>query len=228
MGLRLQKQSWKQTKMKNLLFISIFLVGSSFSSPIPQAGDLSEEESGSQAIFSLFQQLASVVEKTGDVISQLSTSNYTQLSKVGERISRVGEELPSDLNDLVQDNFQMLLQAIPSIKNNVTEAMDQLPGIREQISENIDMLPSKEDIKDNIEPFLEALGVFAEDDYVDDLRSRIEDHVDSFPSKDYIDENIQMALDKIPSADYVNSNVDQFVDQVASVVEELNETGGRK
>merc|ERR1711892_1295729 len=173
MGLRLQKQSWKQTKMKNLLFISIFLVGSSFSSPIPRAGDLSEEESGSQAIFSLFQQLASVVEKTGDVISQLS-SNYTQLSGAGEKISRVGEELPSDFNDLVQDNFQMLLQAIPSIKNNVTEAMDQLPGIREQISENIDMLPSKEDIKDNIEPFLEALGVFAEDDYVDDLRSRIE------------------------------------------------------
>merc|ERR1711892_956097 len=154
MGLRLQKQSWEQNIMNKLLFISIFLVGSSFSSPIPQAGDLSEEESGSQAIFSLFQQLASVVEKTGDVISQLS-SNYTQLSRAGEKISRVGEELPSDLNDLVQDNFRMLLQAIPSIKNNVTEAMDQLPGIREQISENIDMLPSKDDIKDNIEPFLE-------------------------------------------------------------------------
>ena len=72
--------------------------------------------------------------------------------------------LPSDFNDLVQDNFQMLLQVIPSIKNNVTEAMDQLPGISEQISENIDMLPSKDDIKDKIEPFLEALGVFAEDD----------------------------------------------------------------
>merc|ERR1711892_728897 len=100
----------EDTKMYKVLFISMFLVGSSFSSPIPQAGDLSEEASGSQAIFSLFQQLASVVEKTGDVISQLS-SNYTQLSTAGEKrtfqISRAGEKLPSDLNDLVQDNFQM-------------------------------------------------------------------------------------------------------------------------
>ena len=91
--------------------------------------------------------------------------------------------------------------------------MDQLPGIREQISDNIDMLPSKDDIKDNVEPFLEALGVFADGDVVDDLRSRIENHVDSLPSKDYIDENFQMALDNIPSADYVNTKVDEFVDQ---------------
>ena len=129
------------------------------------------------------------------------------------QISEAGEDLPGDFNDIVQDNFKMLLQILPGIKHNITEAMNQLPGIREQISENIDMLPTKDDIKDNVEPLLEALGVFAEDDVVDDIRSQIEDHVDSLPSKDYIDENIQTALDNIPSADYVNSRVDDFLDQ---------------
>ena len=45
-------------------------------------------ESGSKAIFSLFSQLASVVQKTGDVISQLS-KNYTdmaELTEAGERV----------------------------------------------------------------------------------------------------------------------------------------------
>ena len=129
------------------------------------------------------------------------------------QVSEAGEKLPGDFNDIVQDNFKMLLQILPGIKHNITEAMNQLPGIREQISENIDMLPTKDDIKDNVEPLLEALGVFTEVDVVEDIRSKIEDHVDSLPSKDYIDENIQMALDTIPSADYVNSRVDYFVDQ---------------
>ena len=100
------------------------------------------------------------------------------------QISEAGEDLPGDFNDIVQDNFKMLLQILPTIKHNITEAMNQLPGIREQISENIDMLPTKDDIKDNVEPLLEALGVFTEDDVVDDIRSKIEDHVDSLPSKD--------------------------------------------
>eukprot|EP00090_Calanus_glacialis_P042070 TRINITY_DN7472_c0_g1_i4.p1 TRINITY_DN7472_c0_g1~~TRINITY_DN7472_c0_g1_i4.p1 ORF type:complete len:227 (+),score=83.30 TRINITY_DN7472_c0_g1_i4:37-681(+) len=214
--------------MYKVAVVSIFLLGTSFGSPVPQVED--KEESGSKAIFSLFSQLASVVQKTGDVISQLS-KNYTdmpELTQAGERISEAGEDLPGDFNDIVQDNFKMLLQILPGIKHNITEAMNQLPGIREQISENIDMLPTKDDIKDNVEPLLEALGVFAEDDVVDDIRSQIEDHVDSLPSKDYIDENIQMALDNIPSADYVNSRVDDFLDQVSPIVEELNETGGRK
>ena len=121
------------------------------------------------------------------------------------QISEAGEDLPGDFNDIVQDNFKMLLQILPGIKHNITEAMNQLPGIREQISENIDMLPTKDDIKDNAEPLLEALGLFD----VEDILSKI----DSLPSKDYIDENIQMALDNIPSADYVNSRVDDFLDQ---------------
>ena len=104
----------------------------------------------------------------------------------------------------------MLLQVIPSIKHNITEAVDQLPGIREQISQNIDMLPSKDDIKDKVEDWrLGALGLVVADDDIDDMLSTL----DSLPSKDYIDENIQMALDNIPSSDYINNMVDEFVDQ---------------
>ena len=46
-------------------------------------------ESGSKAIFSLFNQLAGVVKKTGDVISQLS-KNYTdmtELTQAGQRVN---------------------------------------------------------------------------------------------------------------------------------------------
>ena len=126
------------------------------------------------------------------------------------QISQVGDEVPSNFNDMVQDNFQMLLQVIPSIKHNITEAVDQLPGIREQISQNIDMLPSKDDIKDKVEDWrLGALGLVVADDDIDDMLSTL----DSLPSKDYIDENIQMALDNIPSSDYINNMVDEFVDQ---------------
>ena len=126
------------------------------------------------------------------------------------QISQVGDEVPSNFNDMVQDNFQMLLQVIPSIKHNITEAVDQLPGIREQISQNIDMLPSKDDIKDKTEDWrLGALGLVVADDDIDDMLSTL----DSLPSKDYIDENIQMALDNIPSSDYINNMVDEFVDQ---------------
>jgi hypothetical protein len=125
------------------------------------------------------------------------------------QISEAGEKLSGDFNDIVQDNFKMLLEILPNIKHNITEAMNQLPGIREMISENIDMLPTKDDIKDNAEPLLEALRLFGEDNDGEDIFRKI----DSLPSKDYIDENIQMALDNIPSADYVIRRVDDFVDQ---------------
>ena len=51
--------------------------------------NLSDSESGSKAIFSLFNQLAGVVKKTGDVISQLS-KNYTEmpeLTQAGEMVN---------------------------------------------------------------------------------------------------------------------------------------------
>jgi len=214
--------------MYKTLLLHILLVGSSLASPVPQTDEGMKE--GSKAVFSLLSQVASVVQKTGDVIAQLS-KNYTdmpELEQTGESISKVGEDFPGQLNDMVQDNFQMLLQMIPSVKHNITEAMDQLPGFKTQISDNIDMLPSKDQIKENVEPLFEVLGLFVDDEDLDDLRSKVEDHVDSLPSKDYIDENIQQALDSIPSADYMHDKVDEFVDQVAPIVEELNETGGSK
>jgi hypothetical protein len=56
----------------------------------PFMKNLPNSESGSKAIFTLFSQLASVVQKTGDVISQLS-KNYTdmpELTQAGERVCR--------------------------------------------------------------------------------------------------------------------------------------------
>ena len=46
-------------------------------------------ESGTKALFSLFTQIAEVVEKTGDVISKLG-SNYTdmpELTETGEKVN---------------------------------------------------------------------------------------------------------------------------------------------
>jgi hypothetical protein len=51
----------------------------------------SNSESRSKAIFTLFSQLAGVVQKTGDVISQLS-KNYTdmpELTQAGERVTQL-------------------------------------------------------------------------------------------------------------------------------------------
>merc|ERR1719309_1409930 len=88
----------------------------------------------------------------------------------------------------------------------------------------LQIFQKKEDVKDNLEPLLEALSVFAEDDVVDDLRSRIENRLDGLPTKDDIDQGLQNALDQIPSADYVNGKVDELVEQISPIVEELNET----
>merc|ERR1719186_161804 len=92
-------------------------------------------------------------------------------------------------------------------------------------SEDIAKLPSSETIKENVQSIFDALP---KHEVVDDIRSTFEEHVENIPSKEYIDEIIQMALDNIPSADYVNSKVDEFVAQVSPIVEEMNETGGRK
>eukprot|EP00090_Calanus_glacialis_P042075 TRINITY_DN7472_c0_g1_i9.p1 TRINITY_DN7472_c0_g1~~TRINITY_DN7472_c0_g1_i9.p1 ORF type:complete len:224 (+),score=82.83 TRINITY_DN7472_c0_g1_i9:37-672(+) len=211
--------------MYKVAVVSIFLLGTSFGSPVPQVED--KEESGSKAIFSLFSQLASVVQKTGDVISKLS-ENYTdvpELAQAGEKISEAGENLPGDFKDIVQDNFQKLLELLPSIKHNITEAMNHLPGIKKKISENIAKLPSSETIKENVQTIFDVLP---EHDVVAKIKSKFEEHVDQLPSNDYIDDKIQMALNNIPSADIVNSKVDDFVDQISPIVEELNETGGRK
>merc|ERR1712179_789794 len=129
---------------------------------------------GSKAVFSLLSQVASVVQKTGDVIAQLSR-NYTdmpELEQTGETISKAGEEFPGQLNDMVQDNFQMLLQMIPSVKHNISEAMEQLPGLKTQISDNIDMLPSKDYIDENIQ---QALDSIPSADYMHD---KVDDFVD--------------------------------------------------
>merc|ERR1711971_490957 len=214
-------------KMLKLAFVTILLLGSSLASPLPQVEDVADEDSGSNAIFSLFSQLAGVVKKTGDVISKLS-ENYTDvpvLTHAGEKISEAGEKLPGDFNDIVQDNFQKLLELLPRIKHNITEAMDHLPGIKKKISENIAKLPSSETIKENVQTIFEVLP---EHDVVSNIKSRFEEHVDKLPSNDYIDDKIQTALNKIPSADIVNSKVDDFVDQISPIVEELNETGGHK
>eukprot|EP00090_Calanus_glacialis_P042072 TRINITY_DN7472_c0_g1_i6.p1 TRINITY_DN7472_c0_g1~~TRINITY_DN7472_c0_g1_i6.p1 ORF type:complete len:224 (+),score=82.57 TRINITY_DN7472_c0_g1_i6:37-672(+) len=211
--------------MYKVAVVSIFLLGTSFGSPVPQVED--KEESGSKAIFSLFSQLASVVQKTGDVISKLS-ENYTdvpELAQAGEKISEAGENLPGDFKDIVQDNFQKLLELLPSIKHNITEAMNHLPGIKKKISENIAKLPSSETIKENVQTIFDVLP---EHDVVAKIKSKFEEHVDQLPSNDYIDDKIQLALNNIPSADIVNSKVDDFVDQISPIVEELNETGGRK
>eukprot|EP00090_Calanus_glacialis_P042069 TRINITY_DN7472_c0_g1_i3.p1 TRINITY_DN7472_c0_g1~~TRINITY_DN7472_c0_g1_i3.p1 ORF type:complete len:159 (+),score=63.78 TRINITY_DN7472_c0_g1_i3:26-478(+) len=148
-----------------------------------------------------------------------------ELTQAGERISEAGEDLPGDFNDIVQDNFKMLLQILPGIKHNITEAMNHLPGIKKKISENIAKLPSSETIKENVQTIFDVLP---EHDIVANIKSTFEEHVDQLPSNDYIDDKIQLALNNIPSADIVNSKVDDFVDQISPMVEELNETGGRQ
>ena len=92
--------------MFTLAFVTIFLLGSFLASPLPQVEDVVDEgrlqlqrciltknsfdiDSGSKAIFSLFSQLAGVVQKTGDVISKLS-ENYTDvplLTEAGEKVT---------------------------------------------------------------------------------------------------------------------------------------------
>merc|ERR1712172_368601 len=105
-------------KMWKLLFLTILLLGSSLASPLPQVEDAVDEatDSGSQAILSLFSQLAGVVTKTGDVISKLS-ENYTDvpvLTHAGEKISEAGENLPGEFNDIVQDNSRSSLSCCPA------------------------------------------------------------------------------------------------------------------
>ena len=92
--------------MFKIAFVTIFLLGSSLASPLPQVKDFVDEgrlklqwciltknsfdiDSGSKAMFSLFSQLAGVVQKTGDVISKLS-ENYTnvpELTQAGEKVT---------------------------------------------------------------------------------------------------------------------------------------------
>eukprot|EP00092_Neocalanus_flemingeri_P026165 GFUD01028358.1.p1 GENE.GFUD01028358.1~~GFUD01028358.1.p1 ORF type:complete len:242 (+),score=61.57 GFUD01028358.1:55-726(+) len=223
--------------MLRIVGLTIFLLGSSLTYPslepdpwasqVSQMKDEAQKGSGTKALFSLVNHLFGVVENTGDVISQLS-KNYADLphiSQAGEMISAAGADIPGVFNDLVQGNFQKVLELVPGIKNNITEALDQLPMIREKISNNIAKLVASESIKENIQSVFNFLP---ENNFVDDIKRTIEEQVDKLPPKEYIEENIQLAFNIIPSADYVNSKIDEFVDQVSPIVEEVNETAGRK
>ena len=87
--------------MYKIAVVSIFLLVSTLGSPVPQVEEgkvqtlqnfihekYSNSESGSKAIFTLFSQLAGVVQKTGDVISQLSKNDtdVPELSQAAERV----------------------------------------------------------------------------------------------------------------------------------------------
>merc|ERR1711915_982568 len=106
--------------MIRFLLISL-LVGIISCGPLPSQQEENSDTS-SEAIFSLFSQLANAVQKTGEVITKLS-ENYTEVPEIaeaGERISEAGETLPGEFNDIVQDNFQKLLELLPSVKHNIT------------------------------------------------------------------------------------------------------------
>merc|ERR1711963_74747 len=88
--------------------IYICFLSLAFSSPVPQEDESSKPESGTKALFSLFTQIAEVVEKTGDVISKLGSS-YTdmpELTETGEKISEVGESLPVTSMTLFRITFR--------------------------------------------------------------------------------------------------------------------------
>jgi len=104
-------------------------------------------ESSVKSVVTIFKQLAEVVKNTGDVITKIArnkTENQNIL-QAGEFLSGQGsygaDELPKDLSDLVQDNFQMLVEAIPAIKGNITNILDKIPAVKEMIVDRVQSIP---------------------------------------------------------------------------------------
>merc|ERR1711953_751992 len=153
------------------------LISALSASPVP--------ESSVKSVVTIFKQLAEVVKNTGDVITKIArnkTENQNIL-QAGEFLSGQGsygaDELPKDLSDLVQDNFQMLVEAIPAIKGNITNILDKIPdhdyvdAVEDHLGEQIDMIPSNDDLLDSLDSALENIP---EDDY---FHSKVDELVDS-------------------------------------------------
>ena len=107
----------------------------------------------------------------------------------------------------------MLLQMVPIVKNNITQSMNYVQFIEKEILENIRQLPENEDIKENIEPLLEALAIFEEAEAVNDIRNLVVNHVENIPSNEEVVALVQQAFDYIPPANYINSKLDELVAQ---------------
>ena len=75
--------------MLRLAILTIFFLGSSLASPAQKVGDADTDTGDVRAIFSLFSQIAGVVQKTGDVLSQLSEkyTNVPELAQAGRKLT---------------------------------------------------------------------------------------------------------------------------------------------
>merc|ERR1712123_422579 len=183
MGLQQGTLHLQQTKMFKLAFLTIFVLGSVLATPVPQKA---EEDSGSKAIFSLFSQLAGVVQKTGDVISKLS-ENYTdvpELVQAGENISEAINQLPGikqkiseniarlPSSETIKENVQTIFDVLPehevvaNIKSRIDEHVDNLPSndyIDEQIQMALDNIPSANTVTGKVDEFVDQISPIVEE-----------------------------------------------------------------
>merc|ERR1711953_599151 len=195
------------------------LISALSASPVP--------ESSVKSVVTIFKQLAEVVKNTGDVITKIArnkTENQNIL-QAGEFLSGQGsygaDELPKDLSDLVQDNFQMLVEAIPAIKGNITNILDKIPAVKEMIVDRVQSIPPRSEIKENLKSVFDSLP---DHDYVDAVEDHLGEQIDMIPSNDDLLDSLDSALENIPEDDYLHSKVDELVDSISPIVEDLNDT----
>merc|ERR1711915_40545 len=97
------------TMMLRLLLISL-LVGIISCGPLPSPQE-ENSDTGSEAIFSLFSQLANAVQKTGEVITKLSR-NYTEVPEIaeaGKGLVKLGKLYQENLMTLSRITFKSFL-----------------------------------------------------------------------------------------------------------------------
>merc|ERR1712156_924040 len=188
--------------------IATLLISSLSASPVARP-----DESSVKSVVTIFKQLAEVVKNTGDVITKIArnkTENQNIL-EAGEFLSGQGaygaDELPKDLSDLVQDNFQTLVEAIPAVK--------------EMIAERVQSIPPRSEIKENLKSVFDSLP---DHDYVDAVEDHLGEQIDMIPSNDDLLDSLDSALENIPEDDYFHSKVDELVDSISPIVEDLNDT----
>merc|ERR1712062_761123 len=162
--------------------IATLLISSLSASPVARP-----DESSVKSVVTIFKQLAEVVKNTGDVITKIArnkTENQNIL-EAGEFLSSQGvygaDELPKDLSDLVQDNFQTLVEAIPAIKGNITNILDKIPAVKEMIAERVQSIPPRSEIKENLKSVFDSLP---DHDYVDAVEDHLGEQIDMIPSND--------------------------------------------
>merc|ERR1712038_371374 len=216
------------------IFLCLYLPTLLIASPVPGGGSgllLTQgklaNEDGSKSLSSLFKAVNGFINKTGNFLTKIADATDNQelrdfgdMMKMEEDDSFIRMFMDDETAERVVRGFQKFLEQMPSMKSNLTDVLKGVPELKDMIAEKLANAPQKEDIKDQVNNFLDDLEL-PESEGVDMFRETLNEHIDMFPDNSEMMDMINEVVDQIPTDEEFNDNMDEFSNNLESIVDEL-------